>query len=35
MRHTNSYKFMLTDYVWHDGRVTEATGKLRAVVSES
>ncbi len=35
VRHTNSYKFMLTDDVWHDGRVTDATGKLRAVASES
>ena len=30
-RHTNSYRFMLTDDVWDDARVTDATGELRAV----
>ena len=29
--HTNSHKFMLTDGVWDDGRVTDVTGKLRTV----
>lgn len=28
--HTNSYKFMLTDDVWNDGRVKDVTGDLRA-----
>ena len=32
--HTNSYKFMLTDDVWEDRRVTDVTGKLRAVEGE-
>ena len=35
VRHTNSYKFMLTDDVWNDASVTDATGKLRTVESES
>ena len=35
VQHTNSYRFMLTDDVWDDGRVTETTGKLRAVASEN
>ena len=35
VRHTNSYKFMLTDDIWDDGRVTDATKKLRAVELES
>ena len=34
VRHTNSYKFMLTDDVWDDRRVTDVTGKLRAVEAE-
>ena len=34
VRHTNSYKFMLTDDVWDDRRVTDVTGKLRAVEVE-
>ena len=29
VQHTNSYKFMLTDDVWDDGRVKDVTGKLR------
>ena len=33
--HTNSYKFMLTDDIWDDGRVKDATGMLRKVESES
>lgn len=33
--HTNSYKFMLTDDIWHDARVTDATRKLCAVELES
>lgn len=33
--HTNSYKFMLSDDIWDDGRVTDATGTLRKVESES
>ncbi|MCY3772548.1 MAG: hypothetical protein OXG98_11090 [Gemmatimonadetes bacterium] len=35
VQHTNSYKFMLTDDVWDDGRVTDATKILRAVESGS
>ena len=35
VRHTNSFKFMLTDDVWDDVRVTDATKKLRAIESES
>ena len=35
VEHTNSYKFMLTDDVWDDGRVTDVTGRLRAEVRES
>ena len=35
VRHTNSYKFVLTDDVWDDKRVTDATRKLRAVELES
>ena len=34
VRHTNSYKFMLTDDVWDDGRVMDVTGELHAVESE-
>ena len=34
VRHTNSYKFMLTDDGWDDGRVTDVTGKSRKVESE-
>ena len=34
VRHTNSYKFMLTDDIWDDRRVTDATKKLRAVELE-
>ena len=33
VRHTNSYKFMLTDDVWHDGRVKDVTCELRAAQS--
>ena len=33
VEHTNSYKFMLTDDVWDDGRVKDVTGRLRAEVS--
>ena len=35
VRHTNSYKFMLTDDVWDDTQVMDATKELRAVASES
>ncbi|MCY4591624.1 MAG: hypothetical protein OXE86_13885 [Alphaproteobacteria bacterium] len=35
VRHTNSYKFMLTDDIWDDRRVTDATGMLRTVESEN
>ena len=35
VRHTNSYRFMLTDDVWDDTRVTDATGELRAVFSQN
>ena len=28
VRHMNSYKFMMTDDVWDDRRVTDVTGKL-------
>ena len=35
VRHTNSYKFMLTDDIWDDRRVTDTTKKLRAVELES
>ena len=31
VRHTNSHKFMLTDDVWDDERVQDATNELRAV----
>ena len=31
--HTNSRKFMLTDDVWDDGRVTDVTGELQAAES--
>ncbi|MDE0058935.1 MAG: hypothetical protein OXI22_04190 [Defluviicoccus sp.] len=34
-RHTNSYNFMLTDDIWDDVRVMDATMKLRTVESES
>lgn len=29
IRHTNSYKFMLTDDLWGDGRVRDVTAELR------
>ena len=32
--HTNSHKFMLTDDVWDDKRVTDVTEKLRTAESE-
>ncbi len=35
VRHTNSYKFMLTDDIWDDPLVTDATAKLRVIESES
>ena len=35
VQHTNSCKFMLTDDIWDDGRVTDATKTLRAVESGS
>ena len=35
VRHTNSFRFMLTDDVCDDVRVTEATRQLSAVYSES
>ncbi len=35
VQHTNSYKFMLTDDIWDDPRVTDVTAELRAVESES
>ena len=34
VQHTNSYKFMLTDDVWDDKRVTDVTEKLRTAESE-
>ena len=33
VQHTNSHKFMLTDDVWDDARVKDATGELRAVAT--
>ena len=30
VQHTNSYKFMLSDDVWDDGRVKDVTADLRA-----
>lgn len=35
IQHTNSYESMLTNDIWDDGRVTDATKKLRAVELES
>ena len=35
VRHTNSYKFMLTDDIWDHVRVMDATTKLRVVEAES
>ena len=35
VRHTNSYKFMLSDDVWKDGRVRDVTGELRAAKSRA
>lgn len=35
VRHTKSYKFMLTDDICDDSRVTNVTGKLRVIESES
>ena len=34
VRHTNSYKFMLTNDLWDDRRITDFTGKLCAVEAE-
>ncbi len=33
VQHTNSHKFMLTDDVWDDAQVKDATGELRAVAT--
>ena len=33
VRHTNSYKLMLTDDVWDDGRVKDVTRELRSAES--
>ncbi len=35
VRHTNSYKFLLTDDIWDDARVADATERLRAIESEN
>ena len=32
--HTNGYRFMLTDDVWEDWRVTDVTEKLRTAASQ-